>query len=581
MQLKSLREQVALVLQEPFVLPRTVAENIAYGRPGADRAAIEAAARAANAHAFIARLPQGYDTVMGERGATLSGGERQRIAIARALLKDAPLLILDEPTSALDAETEALVLDALRRLMAGRTTLIIAHRLSTIRDADQIVVLRRGPDRRARNPSGAAGARGPVCPLLLVAARTGRGAWSGQAGPGAGGGLSMARIVVCGYMIRHPVAGNMLAYFQYILGLCRLGHQVVYVEESGWPRSCYDPQTQRYGDDPAAGLRATRALFAACGLSVPVYYVNRASGQAVEGSRAAVEAALEDADLLLNVGGVCWLPAFRRCRRRALIDMDPVFTQLGQFGGALLAEHHTHFSYGANIGRPGCGIPTAGVAWRPTAPPVVPEFWAAGPAPPDAPFTTIANWRAYGAGRQGEILYGQKNKEFLRLGALPARVPQALELALAGAGPAVVRRLTAAGWAVRDARGISGDVDAYQAYIRGSRGEFSVAKHAYVITHSGWFSDRSVCYLASAARLLQDTGFGDWLPTGEGVLTFSSVEEAAASIRRMNADYKAHCRAAREIAEQVFSYRRVLPKLLEAALDAELPRYPAAARSAP
>ena len=115
----SLREQVALVLQEPFLFPLTVAENIAYGRPGATPEEIEAAAIAANAHDFIRRCPQGYDTVIGERGATLSGGEKQRLSIARAFLKDAPILILDEPTAALDARTEGLLLDALERLMEG------------------------------------------------------------------------------------------------------------------------------------------------------------------------------------------------------------------------------------------------------------------------------------------------------------------------------------------------------------------------------------------------------------------------------------------------------------------------------
>jgi ATP-binding cassette subfamily B protein/subfamily B ATP-binding cassette protein MsbA len=143
-QLRSLRAQVAVVLQDPFLFPRTVAENIAYGRPGASRVEIEAAARAANADEFIERLPRGYDTVVGERGATLSGGERQRLSIARALLRDAPVLILDEPTSALDAETERLLLGALRRLMEGRTTFIVAHRLSTIRGADRIAVLHHG-----------------------------------------------------------------------------------------------------------------------------------------------------------------------------------------------------------------------------------------------------------------------------------------------------------------------------------------------------------------------------------------------------------------------------------------------------
>jgi ATP-binding cassette subfamily B protein len=142
--LASLREQTSIVLQEPFLLPVTVAENIAYGRPGASGAQIVAAARAANADAFIRRLPQGYDTIIGERGATFSGGEKQRLAIARALLKDAPILILDEPTSALDAQTETLLIEALERLMKGRTTFIIAHRLSTIRRANRIVVLENG-----------------------------------------------------------------------------------------------------------------------------------------------------------------------------------------------------------------------------------------------------------------------------------------------------------------------------------------------------------------------------------------------------------------------------------------------------
>ena len=142
--LESLRKNISLVLQEPFLFPVSIAGNIAYGNPAASHGQIEAAARAANAHDFISRLPEGYDTVVGERGATLSGGERQRISIARALLKDAPILILDEPTSSLDMRTEALLLEALQRLTAGRTTFVIAHRLSTIRNADLIAVMDSG-----------------------------------------------------------------------------------------------------------------------------------------------------------------------------------------------------------------------------------------------------------------------------------------------------------------------------------------------------------------------------------------------------------------------------------------------------
>ena len=142
--LKSLRANVSVVLQEPFLFPMTIADNIAYGRPHASRRHIEEAARAANAHDFISRLPSGYDTVLGERGTTLSGGERQRLAVARAILKDAPILILDEPTSAIDALTEASLFEALDHLIAGRTTILIAHRMSTVAKADRVVVLADG-----------------------------------------------------------------------------------------------------------------------------------------------------------------------------------------------------------------------------------------------------------------------------------------------------------------------------------------------------------------------------------------------------------------------------------------------------
>ena len=144
LQVSSVRENVAIVPQDPFLLPLSIAENIAYARPHASRAEIVAAAVASKADAFIEQLPLGYDTIVGERGVTLSGGERQRLSIARALLKNAPILILDEPTSSLDAQTESLLVEALDVLMRGRTTIIIAHRLSTVRKADRIVVLERG-----------------------------------------------------------------------------------------------------------------------------------------------------------------------------------------------------------------------------------------------------------------------------------------------------------------------------------------------------------------------------------------------------------------------------------------------------
>ena len=142
--LRGLRDQIGFVLQDTVLFRGTIRENIAYGRPTATQAEIEQAAKLANADEFIARIPHGYDTLVGERGMTLSGGQRQRIGIARAIIRNSPILILDEPTAALDTESERLVIEALERLMKGRTVITIAHRLSTIRDADRIIVLKEG-----------------------------------------------------------------------------------------------------------------------------------------------------------------------------------------------------------------------------------------------------------------------------------------------------------------------------------------------------------------------------------------------------------------------------------------------------
>ena len=382
----------------------------------------------------------------------------------------------------------------------------------------------------------------------------------------------MARIVVCGYMVRYPVAGNVLAFFHYLLGLQRLGHEVCYIEESGWPNACYDPAGGHWGNDPSAGLRIVRALLSQHGVGCPIYYVERHAENRDARDWSDLKAVLDQADLLLNIGGVCWLPEFRLCRRRALIDMDPLFTQVGRFGGEALREHQVHFSYGANIGLVGCHVPTVGIRWLPTVPPVVPDIWdpaTAGDrgAGNEGAFTTVAHWTSYGAVTMNGERFGQKEPEFLRFIDLPAHTAQRLELAISGVGARVRQEMESAGWSFRSAGEVTRDVAALAGYIGSSRAEFSVAKEAYVKTRSGWFSDRSVCYLATARPVvLQDTGFSRWLPTGLGVLAFSTLNEAVECIDRVNRDYAAHCRRAREIASGTFGYQVVLPPLVEAAL---------------
>jgi subfamily B ATP-binding cassette protein MsbA len=139
--MKSVRDQVSFVLQETLLFHAPIWQNIAYGRPEATRAEIISAAELANADEFIRKMPEGYDTMVGERGVTLSGGQRQRVAIARAVIRDTPILVMDEPTSGLDAQSEQLVFEALRRLMKGRTSIVIAHHLATIQQADVIFVV--------------------------------------------------------------------------------------------------------------------------------------------------------------------------------------------------------------------------------------------------------------------------------------------------------------------------------------------------------------------------------------------------------------------------------------------------------
>ncbi|BAZ22006.1 hypothetical protein NIES4073_28870 [Kalymmatonema gypsitolerans NIES-4073] len=390
----------------------------------------------------------------------------------------------------------------------------------------------------------------------------------------------MARIVVCGYMIRHPLAGNLLAFFHYVLGLHLLGHEVLYLEESGWSGSCYDPINRSYSDDPSVGIHAVETLINTYGVNATVCYVNRDTGTVYGADWQELKRMLKTADLLLNIGGVCWLPEFLLCKRRILIDMDPFFTQTGTFAAEGRNDYHAYFSYGVNIGQPNCGIPSDGIEWLPTVPPVVPEIWQSPVLAPedcgkkwvDIPLTTVANWTAYGGIiYQGEH-YGQKDEEFMRLLELPSYCAQKLELALSGKDKEIAeitKSLQTAGWLVRDGRVLSANVSTYINYLTSSRGEFSVAKNAYVKTRSGWFSDRSVCYLAASRPvILQDTGFSDWLPTGHGVLAFSSLESAVDCIERVNADYPAQSLAAREIAEQTFSYKVVLPRLLETAIHA-------------
>jgi hypothetical protein len=380
----------------------------------------------------------------------------------------------------------------------------------------------------------------------------------------------MLRIIVCGYMIRMPVAGNVLAFAQYMLGFERLGHSVLYLEESGWPQPCYDPANYRYSDEPHSGMQYVRELLKAAGANCELAYVDSLKGRFYGIDSTSIARHIHDADLILNVGGVCWLPEFASAKRLALVDMDPMFTQVGKFGHAHLEHYHTHFTYGTNIGNPDSRVPTLGIDWQPTLPPVVPDIWrsAINVEPSEAErFTSIANWSAYGEVEWDGERYGQKDRELLKFVDLPRQTESSLEVAVSGMPSDVAAQFRAAGWSLADAARVSRSLDDYRSYICASKGEFSVAKHGYVHSRSGWISDRTVCYLAAGRpAVVEETGVPDDLIHGEAFSTFTDMHSASKALQKVQENYWAARTDAIRLANEVFSYQVVLPKLLEHAL---------------
>jgi hypothetical protein len=207
------------------------------------------------------------------------------------------------------------------------------------------------------------------------------------------------------------------------------------------------------------------------------------------------------------------------------------------------------------------------MAWTPTQPHVVPEQGGGRDVAERPAYTTIANWSGYGGVEHEGAWYGQKDERFEALLDLPSHAPVPLEVALSGAGDAVLDRFRAHGWSAFDGKSVSLDVDTYLDYVASSRGELSPAKHAYVVTRSGWVSDRTVGYLAAGRPVVvEDTGVIG-LPAGEGFTTFVTADEALDRLDAVESDPERHRAAARSLAHDVLSYRHVLPRLLDVALD--------------
>ena len=381
---------------------------------------------------------------------------------------------------------------------------------------------------------------------------------------------SRLRIVVLGYIVRGPLGGLAWHHMQYVLGLARLGHDVYFIEDSDDYPACYDPARDTVSTDPTYGLKFIDDAFRRLNLDGRWAYHD---AHAARWHGLATARALDicaSADLLLNLSGVNplrdWLTGIPA---RAFIDTDPAFTQIRHLtddaAHALAAQHTVFFTFAENIGRRGSLVPADGFSWQPTRQPVVLDVWPVSAGRSAGKWTTVMQWDSYRAREYEGKHYGMKSDSFVEYAELPARVGGIFELAL-GSPTAPRELLESKGWRLRDPLEVTRDPWTYQQYIRDSKAEWSVAKHGYVASRSGWFSERSAAYLASGRPVLtEETGFSEWLRADGGLLAFGTLEEALDGIEEINRRYEFHCRAAREVAAEFFDARRVLSHLLERA----------------
>ena len=381
----------------------------------------------------------------------------------------------------------------------------------------------------------------------------------------------MASIVVCGALANKPGNGGAAwTRLSWALGCKRLGHDVFFLEQIA-ASTCVDASGAPCPIEQSVNLACFVEVTKAFGLDAALI---------VEGERrsfgATWDALLEraqDADVLVNISGHLSDAELKpRFRRRTFIDLDPGYTQFWHAAGLAedrLRDHHHYFTVGENIGQPSCDIPTGGLDWRRIRQPVVLDEWpvvATAPLPPR--FTTIASWRGpLGRVSREGIAYGVKAHEFRRFVSLPTLSPLQFEVALdvGTTDAADADNLRRNRWRVVDPKQVASDPGAFRRYVQHSSAEFSVAQGIYVDTHSGWFSDRTVRYLASGRpAVVQETGWSRNYPSGQGLLRFTTIAEAVAATDAIASDYAAHSRAARAIAEEFFDSDKVVSELLEA-----------------
>jgi hypothetical protein len=386
------------------------------------------------------------------------------------------------------------------------------------------------------------------------------------------GGRMPIRIMLTGSLGRTAAGGyggHAWAILQYILGFRRLGCEVYYVEQRA-AKEFVDENGRPVPCAASVNGRHFCSLMDRFGLSGYAALLESHGSSSVGLSLAEVQKLASDINLLVNRSGHVQIASIlRKVRQRMYLDVDPGYTQVWQeqYGVDMnLQGHDVYVTVGLNLGAADCPLPTCGIQWHSTLPPVVLSEWITTDLP-GAAYTTVADWRGYGSVEWRGVWYGQKADEFMRLMTLPRLVPVPLELCLSiHPDEADLVTLEQHGWRVIAPRHHITTPAMYRDYIFSSRGEFTAVKHGYAAGHTGWFSDRSACYLAAGRPVItQDTGIGAYIPTGTGLLTFTDLDSAVEAVQRVESDYARHALAAAAFAREYLDSDRVLTRLLQLA----------------
>ena len=380
------------------------------------------------------------------------------------------------------------------------------------------------------------------------------------------------KIVLFGILFWYPLAGVTYQFLHYLIGLRRLGYDPYYIEDSA--RWIYDPRINDLSPDATANIAAVLPALEAHGFSDRWAFRGKyPDGKCFGLSETEVDTLYREADAFLNITGAQELREEHMvCKRRIYVESDPFASQVKVARGDqgminTLAAHDTLFTFGENLGAADCTVPLGKFEWLPTRQPVALDLWSDLPPIGGSTYNTITTWHNKGKNidYNGETWYWTKDREFEKFLTLPSRRPVSFELAATVDEP-VKRLLREHGWGQVDSVEISKDVSRYHDYIGQSRGEFTVARDQYVRPKTGWFSDRSACYLAAGRPVItQETGFSKFLPTGKGLFGFTTIDDILRAIDAIESDYEGNCRAARDIATEYFAAEKVLSSLMERA----------------